>query len=118
MPAWPLTLPQRPLLDGFSWGTADGLISTAMDNGPPKVRRRYTAATVPLQCVWALSYAQVLIMRAFVLDDLAGAALSFTWPDPLTGDPVTARFDPQRLPSYQPAGPVRWRAAAGVWILP
>ena len=116
--AWPVTLPPYPLQDGYSAGEPNGLISSPRDQGPPKVRRRHTAAVTPVQCSWKLSEAQKATLRAFVRDDLSGGALPFEWPNPESpGNTCMARFNPERLPTYAPAG-ARWLATAEVWILP
>jgi hypothetical protein len=116
---WPAGLPKYPLQDGFSFAEPNGLISSPMDQGPPKVRRRFTATLARCQCSWKLTEAQLAILRGFVIDDLAGGALSFTWWYPLSTVELecSARFGPEGLPVYSPAG-ARWLATAEVWILP
>lgn len=118
MPTWPGSLPQYPLQDGYSAAEPNGLLASAMDQGPPKVRRRFSAAVTPVQCSWKLTDAQKATLKAFVKTDLAGGALTFTWPNP--EDPpntCAARFNPERLPVYAASGR-RWLATAEVWILP
>ena len=57
MAVWPLDLPQKPLLQGFSETLPNLVTRSPMDIGPAKVRRRSTAGVTQLQCVFRLSTA-------------------------------------------------------------
>ena len=95
MPIWPLTLPQRPLRSGFKESVPNNLLTSPMDTGPAKVRRRSNAKPVPLSITYVLKDTQLLILDDFVENVLAGGAICFDWPHPRTGEYVRARLSPQ-----------------------
>ena len=141
---WPSTLPADVLLDGYQLQTASNLISTDMDVGPPKVRRRSSSAPATEQWSFVMSYAQKVIFDSFFADDLGQGALPFTFGDlnaPLykpnylilgDGSPLllgdgspfvfdypwsvtrTYRFDPKQLPTITPVGTKHYRVNAQV----
>lgn len=113
MPAYPLTLPQAPLLSGFTHTERETAIRSAVSFGPPMVRQRATAALQPISCgTKALSLAQKEILRAFFTDDLKGGALTFTWPalSAHTGGGV-GNFEMVAPPEFVALGLGRWRAS-------
>lgn len=89
---WPLTLPQSFLVEGFTQEATDNVIKSAMESGPSKARRRYTATTQPFTGKMILSLAQYDIFRDFYRDDLQDGALTFTMPDDVEGGTMEVRF--------------------------
>ncbi|MFG1267632.1 hypothetical protein V5F40_06680 [Xanthobacter sp. DSM 14520] len=83
IPVWPADLPQRVLVDGFSAGVADGRIRQKMDAGPPKMRRRTSAAVRPVRARVRLDRDGVARLNRFWEEDTAGGVLPFWFPDPL-----------------------------------
>ena len=115
MPAWPASLPQRPLIDGYRETPPDLVVRTVMDVGPAKVRRRATAGITRLQMVFRLTAGQLTTFRNWLRNDLQDRALSFTWLHPVTGAAGNFRIvDP---PQYEPAGP-SWRISLVMEMLP
>jgi len=117
MPAWPSTLPQKPLGDGFTETPPNLVVRSQTDVGPAKTRRRATAGVTRLQMAFRLTPAQLATFRAFLDDDLAGRALSFSWTHPVTGAAGSFRIvDP---PTWEPiAGGIAWKLGLVLEMLP
>jgi len=114
---WPATLPQAPLAQGFAERAPNTVIRTAMEAGPDKVRRRFTAGVRQIDCQLRLTPAQVTALDAFFEDTLAGGALAFDWAHPRSGEAATLRF--VEPPSYAPVARGRlWQAQLRLEILP
>lgn len=90
--AWPSTLPQYVLEQGYEEKLNDQTIETPMDVGPPKVRRRYTKQFRTFSLTVRLSPEQKATFESFWQDTLAGGSLPFDWVHPLTRDAMTFRF--------------------------
>jgi hypothetical protein len=118
MAVWPLTLPQYPLLDGFSYQPPNLLVASESDTGPPMVRRRTTAGHAKVQCAWLLTGTQFATFRAFYETELAGGAVPFTMPHPLDETTCNAMFDPASVPTYNALKVDVWRVDAALLILP
>lgn len=117
MPAFPVEVHPIVQMDGFSASEPDTLVQTEMEAGPPKVRRRFTAAYEPLQVSWVVNFAQLLVFRNWFRTELAGGAVPFDMWHPLEDRFVLAQFPKSGLPSYAPYG-THWKISATVWILP
>lgn len=89
---WPATLPQSPSVDGYQEQFVDTTIHSQMDVGPPKIRRRTTAGVKKFSLTFDMTGAQVIILEEWFLDELAGGAVPFVFPDPRSGSPVTMRM--------------------------
>ena len=90
---WPVTLPTRfQAQPGVVEQPPNVTIETAMDAGPPKMRRRFTAGDRIVQGALALTRTQRATLDTFFMDTLAGGSLSFDWIHPITGAPATMRF--------------------------
>ncbi|MEZ0260292.1 MAG: hypothetical protein ACAH80_04740 [Alphaproteobacteria bacterium] len=92
MAAWPETLPQSPLIDGFRETPANTALRTEMDTGPAKLRQRTTAATATLSLTFIISTVQLATLDSFYADTLQGGTLSFDFTHPVTGETVNCRF--------------------------
>jgi len=116
-PAWPASLPQEPLAQGFSEQAPNTLLRSQMEAGPPKVRRRFTAGIRNIECQVRLTPAQVDLLDTFFDATIAGGALPFDWKHPRNGTAVTFRF--VEPPSYTPvARGTLWQASLRLEILP
>lgn len=104
MPAtWPTSLPQAFQQNGYSQGEGEGRLRTQPDQGPGKVRRRFTAVPKPLTGVMEVTNAQLATLDSFVLNDIQGGSLPFTFPDPLGGSALLVMFG-QAMPSWTNLG--------------
>ncbi len=116
-PVWPLSLPQRPLAQGFNERAPDTAIRTQMEAGAAKVRRRFTAGIRTMDMQLRLSADQVATLDAFHDSTLHGGSLRFDWVHPRTGVAMTYRFVEQ--PSYAPVARGRlWTATLKLEVLP
>lgn len=90
---WPLTLPQKPLISGYSETMPSNLLRSETDMGPAKVRRRGGAKPVVAQASYIMSSEQVELLDTFVYETIGGGAVCFDWPRPKfkTGDGVYVR---------------------------
>lgn len=114
---WPSSLPQRPLVDGYSNIFGDGAKRTDMDSGPPKVRKRFTATVEPLRLAFRVTRAQVATLRAFYRDDCAYGAIAFSFVEPVSGTSVRVAFS--KPPAIVPArGVDRYNATLELDWLP
>ena len=91
MPAWPGTLPTEPTRVS-SLASPSSLIRTEVTTGPPKVRRRTTAAETPWRMQWILTTTQKNTFKTFWQTTLYHGSLSFTMTDPETGSTASFRI--------------------------
>jgi len=81
IPVWPAELPQRVLVEGYSERTRDGRLFSATSAGPPKVRRRFSAAVMPVAAAIYASWDQKARFERFWAEDTSGGTLPFIMPD-------------------------------------
>jgi len=117
MPAtWPAGLPQH--FDGTSFTEArqQGALRSAMDAGPAKLRRRFTAVPVNIDGTMLVDATQAALLETFHRATLAEGTLAFEWIHPRTGGAVTMRFrEPPALAFV--SGPY-WRASLRLEVIP
>ena len=114
---WPASLPQEPLAQGYNEQAPNTVVRSAMEAGPPKLRRRFTAGVRSIECQVRLTPVQVDTLDAFFGSTVAGGALSFDWKHPRNGTAVTFRF--VEPPSYTSlARGTLWQATLRLEILP
>jgi hypothetical protein len=90
--SWPAELPETLLLEGLSAERKSNVIRTAMDAGPPKTRRRYTAAVKQFSGKLFLDAAQRITLEQFYHAALADGALRFNFANPQTLEVQEFRF--------------------------
>ncbi|WP_026191329.1 hypothetical protein [Methylosinus sp. LW4] len=81
IPVWPASLPQRILRDGYSEPLPDGRLFTKPSAGPPKSRRRYSKAAVPITATIVVDYASKARLERFWVEELDWGSLPFIMPD-------------------------------------
>jgi len=116
IPNWPATLPQCLEVAGYGTAMADTMLRTAMDAGPAKVRRRFTAGVRPVVGRITVTAAQLATLKTFFTDSTLSGAIRFAWTDPETGDAVEMRFT--QPPSWTAYGASQYLVALGLEILP
>jgi len=89
---WPDSLPATLLLAGLSMQPQDNVIRTAMDAGPKKARRRYTASAKTFSGKQVLSAEQFIIFKHFYHATIADGVLRFNFTDPVTLETAEFRF--------------------------
>ena len=115
MATWPETLPQSPLVDGFSSTKADGRLRSSMDAGPDKVRRRFTAVPKILTCSFYMTAAQRTSFWTFFDDTLIEGSLKYDWAHPITK--VVSECRIKDVPEEIKIG-YGWRISFTVEVLP
>jgi hypothetical protein len=118
-PLWPVDLPQDVFVDGYDEKFPNAVLRTDMDAGPPKQRRRFTAAVKPMTVVVGLTRDQVESLESFFEDTLGMGAISFDWVHPRTQADVTLRFVGGTPPEVKPEpGAARWQATLTLEVMP
>lgn len=102
MATWPATLP-APALNTLTESPPKNAISTQMDKGPAKTRRRTTANVRPLKFSLKLTPAQTATLDTFFDVTTYSGVDEFNYTHPRTGAAVSARFKPDWVPDYKEA---------------
>lgn len=92
MASWPATLPQAFEQDGYSEPFASNVVRTEMDVGPPKVRKRYTAAVKQFAGLMYLTETQAETLETFYETTTNWGSDAFDWVHPRTGAAISCRF--------------------------
>lgn len=100
---WPVTLPTYFDVNGYSEREPANTIRQTMDAGPPKVRRRSTAAPRPVTGQMVLTMAQVTALSTFFNTTTFSGTLTFDGLlHPRTRATVEWQFTGE--PAYAPHG--------------
>lgn len=104
---WPVDLPNAPLVSSLVAQYESLAIRTRMDQGPAKVRRRFTRNVRPFRVEFIMTDTQLAIFDVFFHATIKGGAERYSWTDPIDGlngdfrvigtpevTPLTARTDP------------------------
>jgi len=89
---WPEALPATLLLEGLSKQPQSNVIRTAMDAGPKKARRRYTARAVNVSGRQVMSPGELAVFEQFYHTVLADGVHRFNFTDPVSLDTGEFRF--------------------------
>ncbi|MCU0589858.1 MAG: hypothetical protein MUC33_01340 [Desulfobacterales bacterium] len=114
---WPATVAEDALEDGYSEQEPNNLVRQPTDSGPPKVRRRGTAAPAPVSFRQNLSTAEIGYLITFYRTTLKYGALEFTRKHPRTGSDVTMLYAAPPAIAPAPNTPGRWIVAHQVEVL-
>jgi hypothetical protein len=98
---WPASLPQCPILNGFSEQRQRNLAAFAPEVGAPRISRRSTAVAVLTSLVYRMTNAHVITFNTFFEDTLKDGSLPFDWDHPVTGTTYTWMFDPNEAPRLE-----------------
>lgn len=90
MPAWPNT--GKLLSEGFGNEPQSAVARTEMDSGPAKQRRVRGLVEHPRSCTYFMTSAERDTWLAWFRDDIDRGAKWFDWPDPVSGNTVSARI--------------------------
>lgn len=80
IPIWPSDLPQQTLAQGFQAAVRGKRLTTAMDTGPGKQRRR-GALVRPVTCAIMVDADQRALFDVFYEEECLGGTLPFLMPD-------------------------------------
>ena len=115
---WPATLPSSFLLDGFVETAPDNVIASEMEVGPPKTRRRSSAAVRRISGTLILTSTQLGVHDTFFTDTLYDGANPFDWADPRTTASCEFLYVPGQPPVYTPIGGGDFRVTINLLKLP
>lgn len=118
---WPGSLPQYAETDGLSEKDAPNAVRTAMETGPAKLRRRYTAVFTPIKATLIVDATQRATLKDFFRNTCKGGSQSFDWLHPMTREAATFRWvsPPEFTPlSGGGAGLALLRASLDLEIMP
>ena len=91
-PVWPTSLPTNLQVSDYGETGTEVTVSTQMDVGNPKIRRRQTAKMEVFKGSLTLTKIQMATLMSFYDSDCAGGAISFTWKQFRTGVSALMRF--------------------------
>jgi len=89
---WPELLPADFLAEGLVIQPQSNVIRTAMDAGPKKARRRYTARTVKFSGKQRFDGAELAVFEQFYHTVLADGVFRFNYKDPISNQLAEFRF--------------------------
>ncbi len=116
MATWPASLPQYVLVEGYSEAPPQNTIRTSMDVGPPKMRRRSTAAVRPITGNQHMNKTQVAALDTFYVTTLNSGVDQFDWVHPRTQSAVDFRFTAP--PQYESLGGTAWMVTLSLEVMP
>lgn len=116
--AWPGTLPQNPLLEGFAYRRENNRDSFRPRVGPSLVGP--IASDAGVFCVFAfhMTKAQVAIFDAFYTTTLLFGSVNISMTDPITETTEEFQLSPDWTPDYVPITPDLFRVALELYRLP
>ena len=114
-PTWPNTLPQCPLIDGYSRTPVESRLISTVDAGARKIRNRYLAVPENTTEVYMMTKAQLATFRTFFKDDIKRGAERFIKKDHTDDVDKEYRF----TSPYQeaPAGPFLTKVTCNLEIM-
>jgi hypothetical protein len=118
MEAWPNTLPQYVLVDGYSEEEADNLIEYKPEAGAPISRPRSSNAARPITVAYELSRGQLQDLQEFYRTTLISGSLPFTFPTPNEDTPQIVKFQKGGGPKVTGVGGPWRRVSMSLWIMP
>ena len=109
-PSFPSTIP-GPIDEGMAYAPlVEPVLSTSMETGAPKRRRRFTNVPEKFTCTLVLNKAQLAALNTFVVTTLQDV-LPFDWKDFRDGSAATYVF--QKRPGYNLTA-----VGANLWKVP
>lgn len=118
---WPPSLPQYPIQQGYEDAAPSRLKRTAMDAGPPKVRRRPSLGTRKRTMVFIMNGTQLAALETFVTSTLGDGALRFDMTHPVSRVAEEVRIVPQsedKLYVSTPAGELWYNVSIILEVMP
>jgi hypothetical protein len=85
VPAWPATLPQNMLAQGYKGALPNNQLRQPMDVGPAKVRCRGTVAVTPVSGRILVTPTELATLITFYETTLLDGTLRFSWVQPEDG---------------------------------
>jgi len=98
-PIWPTSLPQSPLIEGYSNIPQDSVMRSPMD-GYTKQRNKYTAVMSDVTESYLMSQVQYAVFKDFFRSTLKNGSTDFIKNNPETGLGATYRMSGTYSPSF------------------
>ena len=99
MEEWPESLPQYPLIDGYTEKLReDAVLRTEVETGLAKQRPRYTTVPSEVEETFLMTNAQYNTFKDFFENNLSFGAIPFIKKNPITDQNVNYRF----IENYEP----------------
>jgi len=112
---WPTALVGKsPLYTGYGEEPQDQAVRSNMDQGAPKVRRRFSAGTTVMALVYSFSVAELAAFETFYETTLQAGVFKFNFVHPRTGATKDARLE--KPYSLAPMGVDRWKVSMSLRI--
>lgn len=112
---WPSGLPAKPLIAGSRRTWEDPVLRTAVDVGPKKARRRFTAVSERFMVRYLLTSSELSAFETFYKTTTKYGSLSFEMAHPVSGATVLVRF--LTPPQIRPVG-LRYEVEYEIEVLP
>lgn len=116
-PVWPASLPCPTDQSVQYQALVEPVLSTSMETGAPKRRRRFTAVPEQFSCTVYLTQDQCVALDQFVQNTLSDV-LPFDWKHFRTGDPATYVFNKRPVYQLVAAGANIWQASLDLVTVP
>lgn len=116
--AWPVTLPQSPLLEGMSYQRENNRDSFKPRTGPALVGPITTDAGAFCVFPFYMTRAQVDILEAFYETTLLFGSINILMTDPITETIEEFQLSPDWTPNYIPVTPDLFRVVLELYRLP
>ena len=118
MPTWPITLPTKPLEDGYEETLRQSQVRSSIESLPLVQRQRSPAYPKPIALTFQFTSAELDAFQAFFRTDLGYGAVSFDWTHPRTGSSIRTRFIGGQVPKSSAIGYDTYRCACQVEVMP
>lgn len=116
---WPLSLPQKPLRDGFNQTFSPNVIKTDFEIGPKQTRPRSTFQGKKFTVSYMITGDQKIVFENFYQYTTLSGTQPFTIPDfYLDNAELTVKFDPDVRPQIVYLGGVNFRLSFGLDLQP
>lgn len=104
MVTWPTSLPQSPLIEGFSRQKRQNRRTFEPEAGKSKHILFYTAVPETMDLNFIMDESQRQTFESFYENDVLFGTQTFDFPDPNTGNTITVRFigEPPNVESNGP----------------
>jgi hypothetical protein len=103
--AWPSTLPQCPILNGWDEQPQPAVAAFVPEVGPQKSKRRTTAKVWSCNAVYRMTNSDVITFNSFFETTLEDGSLPFSWPHPITKVSYNWYFDSATPPKFSRTTP-------------
>lgn len=109
--SWPTTLPQCPILNGFSEQRQNNIIEFSSDIAAPKIRRRSSKTSMLTSVMFRMTTTELSVFNTFYIDTLRDGTTQFDWMHPITKVNYSWMFDANNAPQIERLTPKTFRVS-------